>query len=327
MQTRHRDEARTRRLHEAGQWVLRLGGDDCSEDDMASWLQWCDESPDNLDLFQSLQADWHDLDALKGAPWSKGSSPPVPVQENRWSRWTLAAAIAILFVGGVAMTYWLLGRSQPQQLIAARANKTATLPDGSSVVLAARTLVDVDFTGPKRRLNLSEGLAYFKVQHDEKRPFVVQAGEVNVTAVGTAFDVRRESDRVIVTVEEGVVEVASQARSGTPPIIWRAEAGYQLAYSTREHTATIASIDPSSVLKWRAGEFAYIWEPLATVVADISRYSSRRIVIGDERLAGLRFTGTVFTSSADDWLRAIQEAYPIRVRQDPNGDIVLESSH
>ena len=64
------------------------------------------------------------------------------------------------------------------------------------------------------------------------------AGDISVTAVGTAFDVRREPNRVTVTVEEGTVEIAGStfAKIGLPTT-WRAEAGYQLTYSSGGRTA------------------------------------------------------------------------------------------
>jgi transmembrane sensor len=319
------EAARMQRLHEASDWLLRLNDERCSEEDTAEWLRWCDADRENLDAFESLQRDWLDLDALKRTHESSHAAAATPTWKSpRW-RWGIAAAFAFALVVGSAAGYWMIEREPAQRLAASHVNKVATLPDGSSLVLSAKTLVDVDFTGPERHLNLSEGLAYFKVRHDVSRPFVVEVGEVSVTAVGTAFDVRREKDRVIVTVEEGVVEVASRPHSGAAqPGVWRAEAGYRLAYSTRERTAIIASVDPSTALKWRTGELAYVWEPLGSVVADVNRYSSRPIVLHDQRVASLRFTGTVFTASIDDWLQAIQSAYPLRVVEGANGEIVLE---
>jgi len=314
------DEERMQRLREASEWMVHLGSEECSADDTAAWLRWCDASPENLQAFQSLQRDWRDLDALKGIQPASAAMAGV----SHSARWRVAAAVVFALLVGATVTYWISGRHKVEELAAAQSNDTATLSDGSSVVLGARTTVDVDFRGSERHLDLSEGRAYFKVQHDARHPFVVRAGEVNVTAVGTAFDVRREKDRVTVVVEEGVVQVASKAHPGVPPVTWKAEAGYQLAYSTREHTATIARIDPSTALRWRTGELAYVWEPLGAVVADVNRYSSRRITLTDEHLASMHFTGTVFASSVDDWLKAIQQAYPLHVRQTPDGDVILE---
>jgi transmembrane sensor len=211
-----------------------------------------------------------------------------------------------------------------QQVAATQTNRAATLPDGSRVILSAKTSINVDVNGSTRNLELSAGEAYFRVKHDRQHPFIVHAGDISVTAVGTAFDVRREPDGVTVTVEEGTVEIAGNvfAKKGLPTT-WRAEAGYRLTYSSQGRTAMIASIDTSNALAWRSGELAYVWEPLGAVIEDLNRYSEHKVIIQDPAIAELRFTGTVFTASLTDWVKAVEQAYPVRADTTANGDIVL----
>jgi transmembrane sensor len=246
----------------------------------------------------------------------------------QWRRLLPFAAVAAS-VALVALSVSLLtrerGLSVPgQQVAAAQTNRAATLPDGSRVILSAQTSLNVDFNGSRRNLDLSAGEAYFKVQHDRRHPFVVHAGDVSVTAIGTAFDIRRESNRVTVTVEEGTVEIAGSAFAKIGlPTTWRAEAGYQLTYSSNGRTAMITSVDTSSALQWRSGELAYVWEPLGAVVEDLNRYSEHKILIKEPAIAALHFTGTVFTASIGDWVKAVEQAYPVRADSTANGDIVL----
>jgi len=220
------------------------------------------------------------------------------------------------------------GPEAPQQVAAAATNRAATLPDGSRMILGTQSRVDVDFNGPRRQLNLSTGEAYFNVQHDRLRPFVVQAGTIRVTAIGTAFDVRRERDKITVTVEEGTVEVASSPTGSAEakPALWRAEAGYQLTYSIPQRTASIASVNPTAELAWRNGELSYVREPLGSVVENLNRYSSRKIIIADPEIAQLPFTGTAFAASADDWLAGVVQAYPVTIQRTASGDVMLSAA-
>ena len=238
----------------------------------------------------------------------------------------LAACLALL---AVTLILREPGLAIPhQQLAAVETKRAATLPDGSRVILSTQTSIDVDFNGSKRNLDLSVGEAYFKVKHDRHHPFTVHAGDISVTALGTAFDVHRTADTVTVTVEEGTVEIAGNvfAKKGLPAT-WRAEAGYQLIYSSQGRTAMIANVDTSTTLEWRGGELAYVWEPLGAVIEDLNRYSEHKIIIKDPSIAGLHYTGTVFTAAAADWLQAIQQAYPVRADTAANGDIVLVEKH
>jgi len=349
-------DARLNRLEQAGEWLLKMDNPARTEEDVNEWLRWCDEDSENLVAFEVLQSDWRDLDALKPGADANGSAlAPGGVDDDlilsksqkkalleqethrlsnsriRRHRLAVPQAVAACFalVALVTLAVILLPHTRDasiphQQVAATQTNRAATLPDGSRVILSAQTSLNVDFNGSKRNLELSTGEAYFKVKHDRGHPFIVHAGDISVTAVGTAFDVRREPDGATVTVEEGTVEIAGNlfAKKGLPTT-WRAEAGYQLTYSSQGRTAMITSVDTSSALKWRSGELAYVWEPLGAVIEDLNQYSPRKIIIKDPAIAELRFTGTVFTASLPDWLKAVEQAYPVRAERSANGDIVL----
>lgn len=295
------------RLEEAADWLLRLDSDTRTDADVEAWLRWCHADERNIAAYEALQRDWRDLDMLK--------QPLVDKPARRFkAAWALAAGLAAL-----ALTFFVgHGLSHPPAVVAAAvSNRAATLPDGSKMILGAQSQVNLDFSGATRKLDLSSGEAYFKVKHDRLRPFVVRAGEVSVTAVGTAFDVRRQDDDIIVTVEEGVVDVAGEQET------LRASAGYQVRYSKRYRTASIATVNPAVALAWRGGELAYIREPLGSVIEDMNRYSTQQIVIADPDVAALLFTGTAFAASIEDWVAGIEAAYPVTVRRSADGEIVL----
>jgi transmembrane sensor len=343
-----------RRLQEASDWLLRMDNSNRTEEDVNEWLRWCDEDPENLLAFEAFQRDWRDLDALKVDIDAEGSAlaprvvndvlilsalqkkalleqesprPSISRMQRRklTVRLAMAACLALVALAVILLLPHERDLSIPRQQVAAtQTNRAATLPDGSRIILSAQTSINVDFNGSKRNLELSAGEAYFKVKHDRRHPFIVHAGDISVTAVGTAFDVRREADGVTVTVEEGTVEIAGNvfAKQGLPAT-WRADAGYRLTYSSQGRTAKITSVDTSSVLEWRGGELAYVWEPLGAVIEDLNRYSQHKVIIKDPAIAELRFTGTVFTASVADWVKAIEQAYPVRADSTANGDIVL----
>ncbi len=344
-------DARGRRLEQASEWLLRMDNPARTEEDVNEWLRWCDEDSENLTIFEAFQKDWRDLDALKvDAHVEAAAAGPRGLDDliltlpqkkallqqetarlatsgvRRSKRAVLVAAAASVALALVIVSRWHVRElSIPRQQVAAtETNRAATLPDGSRVILSTQTSINVDFNGSRRNLELSAGEAYFKVKHDRQHPFIVHAGDISVTAVGTAFDVRRETDGVTVTVEEGTVEIAGNvfAKKGLPTT-WRAEAGYRLTYSSQGRTAMIANVDTSSALKWRSGELAYVWEPLGAVVEDLNRYAQHKVIIKDAAIAAMRFTGTVFTASLADWVKAVEQAYPVRAENNADGDIVL----
>src|SRR6185312_11086218 len=81
------------------------------------------------------------------------------------------------------------------------------LPDGSSIILGGQTELSVSFSAQRRSVGLLKGEAWFQVAHRSHWPFVVAAGDGTITDLGTAFLVQRDSDRVVVTVTQGTVEI------------------------------------------------------------------------------------------------------------------------
>lgn len=306
---------RLRQLEEAADWVVRLSEASRTESDVNEWLRWCDARHGNLEAFELLQQDWRDAGALRA-----------PVKARAYPRPRIVAGAALALVVIVAsISPWFWGHPKTQTYESEAMTRAATLPDGSSVTLSPRTVVRVSFARSERRLMVSSGEAYVKVLHESTRQFVVDAGEIQVTAVGTAFDVRRDPDMILVTVEQGVVEIASapmaQDRSSN---LWRVGAGYQLVYTPRTQSATLASVDSARALQWRSGELAYAGTSLKSVVEDVNRYSDRHIVLADSTIGEYLYSGTVFTRFVDDWVKALTVAYPLQVRREADGTLILE---
>ena len=64
-------------------------------------------------------------------------------------------------------------------------------------------------------------------------------------------------------------------------------------------------------------------QTLSAALIQFSHQAKIQVVIKDPAIAGLRFTGTVFTASLADWVKAIEQSYPVRADRAANGDIVL----
>jgi transmembrane sensor len=340
------DQKEIVRLGQASEWLVRLRNEPDSEEQLIAWLHWRDQDPANVEAFRRIQALWGQFDkayptpaeinALLGASGrrrrktgSRGSALKsllrLFLSDSRF-RWAIVAMCT--FVIGAA-AFWGWGINEKAVSLAAptgTAHRTVTLPDGSFVDLGPKTTMTVDFRRGQRRLQLYPGEAYFKVRSDRQRPFVVRAGTLNVTAVGTAFDVKHELDRVTVTVQEGVVAVEAEvpertqtSNASSSNASWRVTSGYQLIYFTANAATTLSSVDAAATIAWREGRLEYLNAPLASVVADINRYSDRPIVFLDSSVAELTFTGTVFTDSIDAWLQSLPAALPVRVIREPRG--------
>src|SRR5207253_8316893 len=88
---------------------------------------------------------------------------------------------------------------------------TASLADGSTVVLNTNSILEINYSKLRRDVRLVAGQVLFKVAHDTARPFVVAAASHAVVAVGTEFEVRLDGEKVRVALLQGRVRVESIA--------------------------------------------------------------------------------------------------------------------
>lgn len=252
------------------------------------------------------------------------------------SGWVNAAiAASLLLLIGAVITPWSYQRffaDTPMVYITDVGQiQKQVLSDGSELTLGANSRVSVEFTRSQRKIVMERGEVFFEVSKDAKRPFVVAAGNGLVRAVGTAFNINRRDQSVTVSVVEGVVEVSRQAaESASDPAVnhpVRLEYAQQLVYD--RIGAVWQEQRDEKILEratgWREGRLAYVNERLDAVLQDINRYSARKLVLGDSALAGLSYTGTVFSGNIDDWVRGLQLTFHIRVVETDRQILLLKS--
>jgi len=315
-------------LEAAWRWVLRLRGEQATQEDLTEWLRWYQEDERHRAAFEEMQSFWHETGKLVDdepasvAALLAGHAPVAnePLPSNRWRRhWPALAAsllIATATLTWVVSAHWTMA-TQP----IAEVRQTA-LPDGSTVDLAAKSTVSSRYSDDLRLLVMEgqSGEAYFSVAHNPQRPFVVQVGTMRVRALGTAFNVRHADDRVVVSVTKGVVEVS--APGGTVKVA----AGHRIVWNeSGESVPSIAPTTEESTLAWQQGRLEYHNEPLSAVIADVNRYSRQPIVIEDAAAGEILFSGTVFTRATDAWIDALPQVFPVQLESNLTGGLSLKT--
>ncbi len=343
--------------YKAAAWFVRLQTADLSNEDLKEWERWI-ANPPNRAAFAAIQhlaeravggmaprrrptaselaqdrydgsmpvAEWLTQRELK-AERARNSSPVAT------SRFIAFAAIAAVVAASVLL--WASGRlpsgaSREQvevyETIAAE-HRDIALPDGSMIVVGAKSAVSVRFSAERRLVALLHGEAWFQVARDVTRPFSVSAGGGIITAVGTAFNVRRDAEEVVVTVTEGRVDVVQPPTSArgdsSKPMTATVVAGQELSYSVRGQLGEVKRADPGVAAAWREGRLEYRREQLRKVIPDVNRYLRKEIVVVDPEIGDYIFTGTVFQTHADGWIRGLEEIYPVEVANTGDNRILV----
>ena len=129
-------------------------------------------------------------------------------------RFQKALRIAAILVVALAVSFsvakFVLIPNEITQITSKGEKKEIFLTDGSIVVLNSNSSITYpEEFGKTRNIKLN-GEAYFKVFHDEQRPFIVQTHDVKVRVLGTSFDINSYNHRQTkVSVITGKVEVTS----------------------------------------------------------------------------------------------------------------------
>ncbi|MGK7393253.1 MAG: FecR family protein [Candidatus Cyclobacteriaceae bacterium M3_2C_046] len=132
--------------------------------------------------------------------------------------WIRRAASFILIISFAFALTWFLHNPAKQaisetQIIQKSTHKgqrmTTNLPDGTVVKLNASSTLryELPFTADTRKVYL-QGEAFFEVEEDTLRPFIVMANEVSTVVVGTSFNIKnRPKEEIEVALVTGKVKV------------------------------------------------------------------------------------------------------------------------
>ncbi len=340
-------------------WLQRLDDPDLKEEVLQAWIEWFDASEAHRRIFEELYVLRQRLRAMpddyrcelkqrtgtevvdagiggNDSGQRLGLAPrcdlpgrggvedraDFPVRKRRAPvRAGLAIAASVCVISLSLGTWWILDDARVATFAApAEHHRSVTLADGSLLVLSANSLVDVAYSRGRRSLSVQRGEAYFEVKHDAERPFVVEAGGVRVTAVGTAFNMHREADQVTVTVIEGRVTVAAGERRPEPatvPANGRRDrmllgVGQHAVLPLQRAAATGVVGASNATHEWENGRADFINSPLSEVLPLVNRYASTKLVIDDPRVADLTYSGTIFRNHIDEWIASLPLVYAIR---------------
>lgn len=196
-------EHRRKSRAEASAWVVQLHGPERSPALEAAFRDWLASDPEHGREFERVTRVWVE-------------APEIPLGGTtrlvQWNRprvaWRWAIAAAVLFICGITGFGVYQVWSAEVYKTDVGEQRIVRLEDGTRVSLNSDTEVEVWFAKTQRHVVLERGEAYFEVTHDRHRPFIVKAGNHDVTAVGTAFMVRYDNGDTAVTLVEGKVTVS-----------------------------------------------------------------------------------------------------------------------
>ncbi|PTS94354.1 hypothetical protein DBR11_23555 [Pedobacter sp. HMWF019] len=211
-------------------------------------------------------------------------------------QFVLRAAAVLVVVCGSGLAFWHFSRQQvlPEKLVTVATlsgeKKDLVLPDGSQITLnpSSRIVYPAKFKNNSRLVKLTEGEAFFKIAHEEKRPFTVQTSEGIYTKVlGTSFRIKSYhlSPKIEVSVVTGKVAVGNSNQ-----VFGTLVKGQQIAYDKKRQLAAI-SYTPQPVYI----DLVFEGTPLKKVFEKLAYAYSIQIDLDNQALGNRRCTASFNT--------------------------------
>ncbi|MEM7668096.1 MAG: FecR domain-containing protein [Pseudomonadota bacterium] len=162
------------------------------------------------------------------------------------------------------------------------------LPDGSTVDLDAGAALSVSYEAGIRRVALLRGRAWFDVEPDAARPFVVATGFGAVRVLGTSFGIARRDGEAVLSVTEGKVALQDAGRPRATLV-----KGEQVVFSNSQ-IQPVGPFDEARVTAWRRDELIFFKAPLSKVIDELNARRFGRIFIAGQGI-GERTVSGVFS--------------------------------
>ena len=345
---------RTGAEESAAYWMVRLTSDACTPEDRAAFEAWRRADPEHQAAYDRMSrgaafVDRHLADPLLQELAETARRETCPAWLGRRLQGVaVAACAAVMVVGATALLLREAGAPAGSEAGVAAPDvialqqyeteigerSTVALGDGSVVTLNTDSRIEVDYSAEERRIRLARGQALFEVERDADRPFVVEAGDRRIVALGTAFDVRLDFEAgVQVTLLEGRVEIdeadpESADPASRPDVEPRAPValspGEQFVSEAAGGAAHVRPAVGEDVTSWRLGRLVFRERPLSEAVAEMNRYSPQKLALDDDpRLHAMTVSGVFDTGRASSFVTALEAMHPVEARRTGRRELTL----
>lgn len=221
----------------------------------------------------------------------------------------IAASIGFAVVGGFYLSRYV-EKEQSFEVTANCGQKSfLTLPDGTIVKLNSASTVTYtsDYNKSNRTVQLS-GEAYFEVAKNDKLPFIVEAGDCMVKALGTKFNVRNYSSETetVTTLVEGKVLTSVK---GTSKILLPQQ---MLIFNRITNTLAQRAASPDHIVPWLDNEILFDNNDLKEIASTLERMYNVKIIFEDPFIAKYSYTGLIRNNSLTNVLDLISGTSPVK---------------
>lgn len=307
---------------EAAAWHARLGARNVSTGAIEDFFTWR-AKPANAEAYRRVEKIWADTGKVADDPeiaraLEAAMSRKAGAASSRGVPRTLLGLAAVGAAAALAIGAWAWQQSRTVFVTGVGEQRLVQLADGSSIRLDTASRIRVRFADDRRLVDLERGQALFTVAHDRDRPFIVDAGATQVTAIGTVFDVRRDGATVRVTLVAGAVDVTPE---GEGRAVRRMAAGQQTRVTAGALVTDV--VDVQAETGWTDGRIVFRDTPLRQAVSEVNRYLTAKIELDATSLDAVPVNGVFRTGDRDAFVSTASQVFDLEASPGPDGSVRL----
>lgn len=300
-------------------------------------IKWLRSDEGKEYLSELMNEDFNAISSGKSEDWTECDAPEKEMRErfisairgsrrSRFRQFGIAAAVIIPFFFLVGSLFFVCDRTGllspvTYHEVNVPAGETARviLPDGTLVILNSMSKMKYPsrFSLGERTVEL-DGEAYFNVSEDKSKPFSIDLEILDVTVLGTKFNVKAyDREPIRVTLEEGSVRLRDN-RS----LALVLKPGDHAEYDRKSGNCRITRpLDMEPVTAWKSSRQSFSMTPLNEVLKTLERIYGIHFTVKDSSILNDRYTLS-FANKCDleTVLDDLQTVSRIRFRKTSTGD-------
>lgn len=242
---------------------------------------------------------------------------------RQWVFWSMAVAIALLVAVNLALVLNApVAGTDKAIILTSQQGKFVkyTLPDSTVVTLNHNSSLEfpLAFNGDERRIKLN-GEGYFDVARDEEKPFIVETGkEIQIKVLGTEFNLQSFSsdDIVQVSLISGSVEIS---RNGVADFSYIMHPSERFTCNVSNWEMKVETLKGITGVEWMSNKLVFMDTTLKEVARQISNHFGVQVIIEEEGLNSIRFSGSFDNRDLGTVLSYMEQTCGIKTMITPDG--------
>lgn len=310
--------------------IIRYLSGEASPQETEHLSRWIDSSEENRRMFEEMKQLWGQFDAQAAdqidldEEWMRMDQKISGREEHvhgkfRLNRYLKIAAVLIILILPSWFLIHYINAPVEKVLICSEGILEEQLPDGSRISMnAGSTLTYHAERGKERGVKL-QGQAYFRVAHDQIRPFIVSGNDVRIEVLGTSFMVNTDAPG---TTLEVVLDTGSIA-------LYHAGGNHEKVILTPGQRAvvngsviSVGSNTDRNYMSWKTKKLVFENDSLSAILSTLEKVYGLNVTLADAGLGNCRVSATFNQQSQEAVLNVLKETLSLSLEKNTHGYVL-----